>query len=240
MNSIKINHGKTLMIAHRGLSGLEKENTMQSFVCGGQHTYYGMECDIHPTSDNVLVVIHDSDTERVAGKSLIIEQSTYEQVKEVTLLDKFQNVNRSCIRIPLFEDYLECCIKYEKKAIVEIKNIFSKENIIQTIDIVKKYNYLENTVFISFYPQNLLMVKEIYPEAQCQFLSTTLSEEVVQGCFTYHMDVDVNYKAVESKDIIVEFHNHGLKMNVWTVDDPEVAKKLIEWGVDYITTNILE
>ena len=40
--------------------------------------------------------------------------------------------------------------------------------------------------------------------------------------------------------IIDDLHAAGIKVNCWTVDDPDRAKELIEWGVDMITTNILE
>jgi glycerophosphoryl diester phosphodiesterase len=32
----------------------------------------------------------------------------------------------------------------------------------------------------------------------------------------------------------------GIEVNVWTIDDPALASRLIDLGVDYITTNILE
>ena len=48
---------------------------------------------------------------------------------------------------------------------------------------------------------------------------------------------DFNIKA---KDVIDLLHENGLKVNCWTVDDPKHAERLVEWGVDYITSNILE
>lgn len=35
-------------------------------------------------------------------------------------------------------------------------------------------------------------------------------------------------------------HENGVEVNCWTVDDPADAQRLAEWGVDYITSNILE
>ena len=49
MNTIKINKGTTLMVAHRGVSGLERENTAAAFVAAGNRSYYGVETDIHRT-----------------------------------------------------------------------------------------------------------------------------------------------------------------------------------------------
>lgn len=39
------------MIAHRGVSGLERENTCAAFVAAGNRSYYGIETDIHRTAD---------------------------------------------------------------------------------------------------------------------------------------------------------------------------------------------
>ncbi|MBQ3124056.1 MAG: hypothetical protein IJC09_01360 [Clostridia bacterium] len=43
-----------------------------------------------------------------------------------------------------------------------------------------------------------------------------------------------------TKDIVKKVHAIGQKVNCWTCDKKEDAKKLIKMGVDYITTNILE
>ena len=53
------------------------------------------------------------------------------------------------------------------------------------------------------------------------------------------MDVDVYYKAL-TKEIIHLLHSKGIQVNCWTVDSKEIAEVLTEWGIDYITTNILE
>ena len=51
MDTIKINKGSALIVAHRGLSGLERENTASAFVAAGNRSYYGIETDIWRTSD---------------------------------------------------------------------------------------------------------------------------------------------------------------------------------------------
>ena len=51
MDTIKIRAGACKMVAHRGVSGLEKENTMAAFVAAGNRSYYGIATDIHRTLD---------------------------------------------------------------------------------------------------------------------------------------------------------------------------------------------
>ena len=45
METLKLENNKTKMIAHRGLSGLEKENTAVAFIAAGNKSYYGIETD---------------------------------------------------------------------------------------------------------------------------------------------------------------------------------------------------
>jgi glycerophosphoryl diester phosphodiesterase len=53
------------------------------------------------------------------------------------------------------------------------------------------------------------------------------------------IDLDA-YHGILTEERVAEAHRRGLVVNVWTVDDPKVAEKLAEWGVDQITSNILE
>ena len=59
MNTVKFDKKETKIIAHRGLSGIEKENTNAAFVAAGNRSYFGIETDIHVTKDGRIVVIHD-------------------------------------------------------------------------------------------------------------------------------------------------------------------------------------
>lgn len=53
------------------------------------------------------------------------------------------------------------------------------------------------------------------------------------------MGLDIHYGQL-TEERIRACHEKGVEVNCWTVDKPEEAEKLISWGIDYITTNILE
>ena len=59
MDVIRIDSKQTKMVAHRGLSGLERENTCAAFVAAGNRSYFGIETDVHTTRDGKFVIIHD-------------------------------------------------------------------------------------------------------------------------------------------------------------------------------------
>ena len=58
MDTIKINKGNAQIVAHRGLSGLERENTASAFVAAGNRSYFGIETDVRPTADGHFVLLH--------------------------------------------------------------------------------------------------------------------------------------------------------------------------------------
>lgn len=75
------NNAHNLVLGHRGAPLVEIENTVQSFRKAIEDGADGVELDIRPTTDNVLVVSHDNSLKRVYGVDLRIEESTYSEVK---------------------------------------------------------------------------------------------------------------------------------------------------------------
>lgn len=68
-NTEKVNLANVQMIAHRGVSGLERENTNAAFIAAGNRSYYGIETDVHRTKDGHYVIFHDDNMLRLTGIS---------------------------------------------------------------------------------------------------------------------------------------------------------------------------
>ena len=239
MNTIKFNKVTTKVIAHRGLSGIEVENTNAAFVAAGNRSYYGIETDIYRTADGRFVINHDNNFMRVAGENIDVETANLSQIQGIVLFDKDGRKDRIDLRPAILENYICICKKYDKHAVLELKSVFTDEEIERIVAILKSYEYLDNTTFISFHYENLLKVRDILPEQSVQFLFSEFTDGLVEKLVADKIDVDVYYKALD-KEMIDTLHNAGLKVNCWTVDNPEIAEQLVEWGVDYITSNILE
>ena len=239
MNTIKINKKSTQIVAHRGLSGIETENTNAAFVAAGNRSYYGIETDIHRTADGCFVVCHDDDLRRVAGVNVPVESTSLAELQSIVLFDKDGTKNRIDLRVSTLENYISICKKYGKHCVLELKSDFTDEEIAEIIGIAKNFDYLENITFISFIYSNLLKIRKICPNQSMQFLFSKFENGILEKVIADKMDVDVYYKAL-TKEILDLLHENGLEVNCWTVDVKEHAELLCEWGVDYITSNILE
>ena len=239
MNTIKFKNVSTKIVAHRGLSGIETENTNAAFVAAGNRSYYGIETDIHRTADGRFAVCHDDDLKRIAGVDIHVESTSLSELQSIVLFDKDGTKNREDLRISVLENYISICKKYGKHCVLELKSDFTDEEILKIIDIIKGFDYLENVTFISFVYSNMIKIRNFLPTQSVQFLFSKFDDEIIARLIAARIDVDVQYKAL-TKEIVDLLHANGLKINCWTVDDPNAAEMLSAWGVDYITSNILE
>lgn len=239
MDTVKINKGNARMIAHRGLSGIEQENTNAAFIAAGNRSYWGIETDLYRTADGRFVICHDSDTKRVSGDRINIEESTYESVRSIRLYDK-NGQKRNDLRIPDIHEYLDTCIRYEKHCVLELKSNFTEAEITEIISIIKEKNWLENVLFISFHYENLEKVRAQLPNQPCQWLTgAEVTEEQLDRLEKDNFGLDIYYPKL-TKEVVDRVHSFGQECNVWICNDPDAAKRLIGWGVDYITGDILE
>ena len=86
---------------------------------------------------------------------------------------------------------------------------------------------------------NLVDLRAILPEQPAQLLVSFYNDDVLPTLKKYHLDLDIHYKAL-TPEIVRDLKAAGITINCWTVDTAEEARDLIEWGVDQITSNILE
>ena len=239
MDTKKINKGEVKIVAHRGLSGIEAENTAAAFVAAGNRSYYGIETDIHRTADGRFVCIHDGNLLRVGGRDITVEDKTLAQIQSVPLLDKNGIKGRPDLVTPSLENYISICKRYGKQAVLELKSNFTDEETDAIITTIDEYGYLPSTTFISFVYENLLKIRARLPEQSVQFLFGTLTEEIIEKVIRDKMDIDVKHTEL-TKEIVDKIHDNGLKVNCWTVDNPVRAEELVALGVDMITSNIIE
>ena len=242
MDTKKINSKETKIIAHRGLSGIERENTCPALIAAGNRSYFGVETDVHVTNDGKFVIIHDETTERVSlGKyNVNVEKSDYSSIKDIVLPDLDGSFIRQDIRIPLLSEYISICKKYGKMCILEVKNPFTQENISRLVDEIRELDYLDGVVFISFDFNNCVMLRKLLPNSQIQWLTSgEITDEAIDRLIENNLDLDIHYQRL-NKENIEKLHSKNIKVNAWTCDDPAGAEKLVEFGIDFITTNILE
>lgn len=239
MDTTKYQRNSTKTVAHRGVSGLECENTAAAFIAAGQRSYFGIETDIHMTSDGYFVCCHDSNIKRVSGKDIIIEESTLAQLSEICLYECGTTETRGYLRVPMLTDYINICKKYGKHCVAEIKGKMTEKMLAEITSQFAAADMLKNTTFIAFDFENLILIRKLLPQQKVQYLTDKINDEIISLLASNSMDIDVLYSALTEENI-KKLHKNGIEINCWTVDDKNTAELLSSQGVDQITSNILE
>ena len=227
---------KPLCIAHRGKHDKYFENTLNAFKEAARGDYFGIETDIHLTKDNYWVIHHDPDF-LSDGKKYVIAEMTKDELLKLHL-DNDQNDEEAYI--PTLEEYLAVCQANGKRPIIEIKPKNPKAKYLkQLVKIVEEYMGIRNVHFIAFYPWPLIKLRNRYHKMV--HLQMLLEEGHYKTLYKwakfFKMDIDIEDKLL-TQDLVEIFHKKNLKVNCWTVDDEVMLRKLEDWGVDYITTNV--
>ena len=129
----------------------------------------------------------------------------------------------------------------EKVAVLELKNAMKTETIQKIVRVIEEMEYLDKTIFISFALSNLITLRQAYPQVSIQYLVEEIGDltALLEILKKYRFDIDAKHTAIK-EEMIPQFHENGIKVNVWTVNTAERAERLQQIGVDYITTNIVE
>ncbi len=238
-DTLKIPHkGGVRLIAHRGASALEPENTCAAFVAAGNRSYYGIETDLHVTRDGRYAVVHDDTLLRVSGSPLEVEKSTLAELQAVSLLGK-DGGTRTDLVVPALSDYIAICRHYEKEAVLELKNPMEKEHVAGIFGEVAALGWLEHTTFISFSPDNLAEIRSLSSTVKAQLLPAENKDWVFRFALEHRVGLDI-YAPALTAEMVERVHKAGLPVNCWTVDTLAEAERVIALGVDFITTNCLE
>ncbi|MDP3283814.1 MAG: glycerophosphodiester phosphodiesterase [Desulfobacterales bacterium] len=235
-----------VIVAHRGASKQAPENTIPAFKLAWEQDADAIEGDFQLTKDGAIVCIHDKDTKRVSGVKKVIEESTLEDLRKLDAGSWFGEKWRGT-QIPLISEVL-ATIPDGKKIYIEIK---SGSEILPGLfeELTKSGLKKDQIVVISFDKDVIRNFKSKEKGIKASWLSDfkkdkfsgktkpslkevidVLRQTRADGFSSTHKFIDDTF--------IKEIQREGFEYHVWTVDDPETARRFKRLGAKSITTNL--
>ena len=224
-------------IAHRGASYIAPENTIASAKLAWEIGVDAVECDIHLSKDNRIMVIHDKDTKRTCTgkKNLAIADTPSTLLRDLDA-GSWKDEKFKGEKIPFLEEIIEI-VPEGKTLVVEIK--CGSEVIPPLERVIEKSKKGELVVFIAFDWKTIIEVKKTFPENKCYWLSsskTGLHKKIQEAAENGLDGVNLSYSIIDEEVMEIAKENK-MEVLTWTVDNPTEAKRLTELGVTKITTN---
>lgn len=233
------------IIAHRGASWIAPENTLSAVKAGWDEGADGVEFDLWLSKDGKIVVFHDADTRRFSQAPKKVSDLTWDELQKLDV-GGWKNEKFKGEKIPTLESILGTIPK-GKKGVIEVK--CGPEIVPELKRVIGKSGRADSElVMISFNFDSMVALKKAFPKVACYYLYSYKKDEKT-GTFpelqplidkTKKAGLDglnLQYTWPITAAFARQVHDAGLKLLVWTVNDPEVAKKLRDARVDAITTD---
>ena len=215
----------TLVIAHRGASAAHPENTIEAFTAARALGADAVELDARRTADGHVIVHHDA---TLPDGRVIVELPAAALPSSVPSLAEAVDAS------------------HDMAVNIEIKNwptdpdFDATEQVADAVLALAAASDRKPELLVScFHLPTIDHVRAHDPDLETAFLHaaidgpTALALAVEHGHHVLHpWDLYVDAELVEAA------HALGVRVNVWTVDDPDRMAQLVGWGVDGIVTNV--
>lgn len=228
---------RPLIIAHRGALSVAPENTLPAFRQAVQVGADGIELDVHLTADGVPVVIHNMTVDATTNGSGYVSELTLAAVKRLDagshMGPEFANTP-----VPTLEEVLDA-VGEDLLVNIELKSSGGRNAGLTeaVVALVQRMGLTERVWFSSFKPYFLFLARQITSTIPCGLLYSPLTPLTpLFRPITPHEALHPHHTLV-SPGFVERVHHRGLRVSVWTVDDPAVARRLANWGVDALITN---
>jgi glycerophosphoryl diester phosphodiesterase len=232
-----MNH--TLLIAHRGESFDAPENTMAAIQLAWQRGAEAIEIDIRLTRDQKIVVFHDETTWLLARKPRKVRNQTLSELKDLDV-GRHKGAQWAGQRIPTLTELL-ATVPPDKSLFIEIK---SRPEILPILkkDLKKSKIAPRHIKLIGLEFTTMLAAKKLLPAYEVFLVADAKSPPKIRNLIAR-----VEQSGLDGLDLTVskwidqglkdQMDRLGLKLYVWTVNDPKTARRLLKVRIHGITTD---
>ncbi|MCM1052864.1 MAG: glycerophosphoryl diester phosphodiesterase membrane domain-containing protein [Ruminococcus sp.] len=220
--------------AHRGSSLDYPENTMSAFKGAKEKGAEWIELDVQQIKDGSLIVMHDTNLKRTANLNKNTWEVTYEEIKNLdngSFLDSKFNSER----IPLLKDVIVWAKANNMKLNIELKPT-GKENDFEknVIDLIKELNFEEDSIIASQIYSVIENVKAYDKNIKTVYVMSLAYGNILEFDKADHFSIEATNV---TKKLVSEIHNAGKELYVWTINNEETIKKMLDYNVDNIITD---
>jgi len=212
------NRKRPLLLGHRGLPARAAGNTREAFLAAIEAGLDGIETDVQRTKDGVLVIHHDF----FVGQRLLPQMS-------------FAELRRRLPQIMTLAQLLEMMEPHHDFLLnIELKNIAGLEDgrAFELADALAAWSGKERVWVSSYDPVSLLKIRERRPSLPLAYIFRLYDSGRMAELLRIEA-VHPHYGLI-TPEKVTAWHEKGLAVGAWTVNQPQKAAALAAAGVDVL------
>jgi glycerophosphoryl diester phosphodiesterase len=227
---------RPLVIAHRGASADAPENTIAAFELALEQGADGIELDVHLSADGHPVVIHDFTLDRTTNGSGPVSA---QRVRDLKRLDAGGWRERRFLgqRVQTLQEVLE---RFRDRARfwIELKagsRVYPgiEERVVSTLEI---YDVVDRSLLQSFDQDAIALTRSLNREIRVGVL---VEEAPIQARLLAPGVANAICPGADlvTENLLTRIREAGLECYVWTVNEPVLMDRLVNWQVNGIITD---
>jgi glycerophosphoryl diester phosphodiesterase len=214
---------RALVIAHRGASAREVENSLAAFRLAARLGADAVELDIHATADGALIVHHDETVD--AGQP--IPHLTAQQLRQFRL--------KNGEPIPTLAEALDAAGP-RLQVFVEVKSLAPQFDG-RLFETLSRGPNPSGYAVHAFDHRVVRRLKLARPALRCGILSASYAVTPLAALEDAGATILWQERSLVDQALVDTLHGAGMQLVIWTVDDPAEMRSLLALGVDAICTN---
>lgn len=247
-----------LNIAHRGGAGERPESTMEAFRHALDVGADLLELDVHLSADGELLICHDPDLSRITGDAVALSDLTVPEIQamDAGFLWKRQEgpqqesaqefpYRGKGLYLPTLEELFETFEAAQVNVDIKVEDPRAAE---ETARVIRAFRRQERTAVASFHHRQLRRFRRIAPEIATSasptdvrlfLIGSRLGVARYLGDTIAYLQVPEYHGSLQlvNRRFLSQAHQAGREVHVWTVNDLDQMRRLIELGVDGIVTD---
>ncbi|MGW3957258.1 glycerophosphodiester phosphodiesterase [Streptomyces sp. NPDC004752] len=212
-----------LTIGHRGVMGVEPENTLRSFVAAQQAGLDAIELDLHLSKDGALVVMHDAEVDRTTDGTGPIAEKT---LAELRTLDAGRGE-----RVPVFEEVLDAV---QAPLQAEIKDVAAARAL---AEVMLRRDLVSRVEVSSFHDEAITEIARLVPGVRTALIAGRYGTDVVERA----VEARATTVCLDIRRLTLEVVEHARKADLrivgWVVNTQEHLRLVRALELDAATTD---
>lgn len=210
--------------AHRGASAIHPENTLRAFRHALSIGVDGIELDVHATADGIPVVIHDRDVERTTNGAGYVDEMPLACLKT---LDAGHGE-----RVPTLAEVL-ALVDDAAQLDIEIKGVGVERAVLEVLAEFPAVTW----AISSFAWDTLRTVRQLDPAAAIWPLAQHVDDDLPAIAAELASPAVSLFTGAYTAETATRLRDAGLRVVVWTVNDPREARRVADLGAFALCTD---
>ena len=239
--------------AHRGASARAPENTLEAFRLAAEDGAGGLETDVHVTRDGHVVAIHDDTVDRTTDGSGLVREATLAGLQSLDAGYRFTPDGGATfpyrgkgVSIPELREVLRGFPDLAVNLDIKEAQPGVEEAVLRVIEGV---GATDRTLVVSEYTPVIGRFRRLSggrvrtgasrgETRLFYYLSALRLERLLRPAYdTLQVPVWHGERELVTPRFLQAAHGVGVRVDVWTIDEPAEMRRLLDLGVDVVMTN---